>query len=222
MSKYYKILVDGRSCHGGDLQWSLPKKHGRGWIPGEWHEHTGESLEMCVSGLHVTTQPYNWYRWRCDCYEAEIDAAIEQREDKILCRKARLIRPLAHPRWWLDCIEFVDSMKAVAFFKPDGKPLRKWKLFRGETWAAARDTARDAAWATVWAAAGDAARDAAWDAAWDAALWVIANFVCAGLPLQLQHIEHARRRWKVWQKGYALLCDVNGVLYVYAKKDRQN
>ena len=31
-----------------------------------------------------------------------------------------------------------------------------------------------------------------------------------------KHIDHANARWEVWQKGYALLCDVQGVLYVYA------
>jgi hypothetical protein len=31
-----------------------------------------------------------------------------------------------------------------------------------------------------------------------------------------RHEAHARARWEVWQKGYGLLCDVDGVLYVYA------
>ncbi len=31
-----------------------------------------------------------------------------------------------------------------------------------------------------------------------------------------KYLAHAKARWEVWQKGYALLCDVNGVLYVYA------
>jgi hypothetical protein len=30
------------------------------------------------------------------------------------------------------------------------------------------------------------------------------------------HLAYARARWRVWQKGYALLCDVDGVMYVYA------
>ena len=29
---------------------------------------------------------------------------------------------------------------------------------------------------------------------------------------------HVRARWEVWQKGYELDCDVDGVLYVFAVK----
>ena len=152
--EYYKILVDGKSCHGGDLKWSLPKKDGEKWIPGEWHEVIG-TTEMCRVGLHVTTKPYNWYKWNCECYEAGIDAAIDHGDDKVLCRKARLIKPVAHPQWWMNSIAFVDSMKTVPFLKPDGKPMESWKLFTGDSWGAAGDAARDAA------------RDAAWDAAGD-------------------------------------------------------
>ncbi len=43
--------------------------------------------------------------------------------------------------------EFIRSIKNIPFFKPDGKPLREWKMFYGGTWDAARDAARDAAWA---------------------------------------------------------------------------
>jgi hypothetical protein len=43
--------------------------------------------------------------------------------------------------------------------------------------------------------------------------------VCDGLPLDEQHRIHVNARWEVWQKGYCLLCDVAGVLYVYAKED---
>jgi hypothetical protein len=30
-------------------------------------------------------------------------------------------------------------------------------------------------------------------------------------------MKHARARWDVWQRGFGLLCDVNGVFYVYRK-----
>jgi hypothetical protein len=32
-----------------------------------------------------------------------------------------------------------------------------------------------------------------------------------------KYLAHARERCEVWMKGYALLGDVDGVLYVYAK-----
>ncbi|MBK9272828.1 MAG: hypothetical protein IPM48_14680 [Saprospiraceae bacterium] len=62
MDKLYKILVDGRSCHGGDLKWSLPTKKGNKWIPGEWHEVKGD-LKICERGLHLTKKPLCGTGW---------------------------------------------------------------------------------------------------------------------------------------------------------------
>jgi hypothetical protein len=88
---------------------------------------------------------------------------------------------------------FISSIKKIPYFKPDGRPSKKWKVFYGSTlaeawmsaldaaraaaWDVARDNplaiARDAAWATALSAARDAAlnksRASAWAAAWDAA-----------------------------------------------------
>jgi hypothetical protein len=88
---------------------------------------------------------------------------------------------------------------------------------------AARDAAVDAAWAAARAAAGasagDAARDAAWaaagDAAWAAAL--LARCLVVADKLDKKYMDHAVARWNVWKYGYGLLCDIDGVLYVYRK-----
>ena len=56
--------------------------------------------------------------------------------------------------------------------------------------------------------------EAARAAAWDAALY--ARSIIAGDKLAKKHRDHIEARWRVWQKGYALLCDVNGTLYVYS------
>ena len=92
---------------------------------------------------------------------------------------------------------------------------------RNAAWDAARDAAGNAAENAARNAVGNAARNAAENvarnAAWDAALYAEIKYVCSGLSIDQKHIDHARARWNVWQKGYALLCDVDGVLYVYAK-----
>ena len=31
-----------------------------------------------------------------------------------------------------------------------------------------------------------------------------------------KHLKHVKERWEVWEKGYGLLCDVDGQLYVYS------
>ena len=192
--KLYKILVDGKSCNGGDLKWSLPK-NGK---PGKWYKVKGD-LKICEKGLHLTTKPYKWYSWGCTCFEAEVKGIKEWQDDKCVCSEARLLKIKKHPKWWTDCEGWVATLKNISWLKPDGKPKKEWMLF--ET--------RDAAWA--------AARDAARDAAWDAALYSRGMFICDGLKLAEKHKTHIRKRMEVWQKGYGLLCDVNGKLYVYKK-----
>jgi hypothetical protein len=109
--------------------------------------------------------------------------------------------------WWKHHLKFVASIRSVPFFHNDGKPLKSWKLF--ET--------RDAAWDAAWDAVRDAAWDAVRDAARDAAFYTRVVNICSGLKLDVKFIAHARARWQVWQKGYGLLCDVKGVLYVYKR-----
>jgi len=221
MKKLYKILVDSKSCHGGDLTWSLPKKDGKKWIPGDWHKV--DTVKICNSGLHLTDKPYTWYKWGCSCYEAEVKGEPIWEDNKCVVGEARLLKVVPHPKWWNDCVGWVNTLKSIAWLKPDGKPNKEWKLF--ETRDAARDAAWDVAWNAARNAARDAARDAAWDAAWDAArnaaedaaLYSRGIFICDGLKLEKKHTVHLKKRMEVWQKGYGLLCDVDGVLYVYKK-----
>jgi hypothetical protein len=38
-------------------------------------------------------------------------------------------------------------------------------------------------------------------------------------PGKAEHWKHVKARMQVWRKGYGLLCDVNGQLYVYAQQE---
>jgi hypothetical protein len=239
--KLYKILVDGKSCHGGTMKWSLPKKKGKKWTPGEWHEHVGE-VKICATGFHLTTEPFKWYKWGCTAYEAEAEGIESWENDKCACKRVRLLKEVPHPKWWTDTCGWIDTLKNIAWLKPDGKPKKEWKLFEtrdvawdatratardaagdaagAAAWAATRDAAGDAAGDAAWAATRDAARDAAGAAAWaatrDAALYA-RGMIVDDLKLESKHRTHIKDRMEVWQKGYGLLCDVNGVLYVYEK-----
>jgi hypothetical protein len=87
--KYYKVLVDGKSCHGGNLIWSLPTDN----KPGDWHSVDGD-IVLCQNGLHVTTNPTHWWKDGCTVYEVEIDGEIGGRDDaksKIVVPKVRLL-----------------------------------------------------------------------------------------------------------------------------------
>jgi hypothetical protein len=203
-SPLYKVLVDGKSCHGGQLEWSLPKKRGRGWTPGEWHRYDGK-LRICETGIHLTNKPDAWLRPGCEIYRADADGIHEWEGDKCVARAARLLRPEPKPAYWLAVEKFLrDELPTVKWFKPDGKPLPQWKLFTAPAW----DAARVAAW--------NAAEDAAWNAARGAADFCVIERLCADLEIAETHRAHIRARWEVWLKGYAVLCDVGGVLCVYA------
>jgi len=127
----------------------------------------------------------------------------------------------------LDVVHLWDAPDIVVRYLKTGD-----ESIRDAAWDAARAAARFAARDAAWAAARAAARAAAWDAAraaaraaaWDAARAAArdaagdAVSILAGNKLDKLHREHLRARMEVWRKGYALLCDVDGVLYVYAKK----
>jgi len=193
-----------------DFRWSLPKS-GK---PGKWAKINPETeLEMCSTGFHLTTDPYGqWYKWGAVVYSAEGRGFAGTQDDKSLFREARLLELQPRPDWLTAAYTFVETEIAnVRWLKPDGDPDPVWKLFptRDAAWDAARGAARDAAWG--------AARGAARDAARDAELKVQTDFICDGLDIDQRHRDHAEARWNVWRKGYGLLCDVDGVLYVYEK-----
>jgi hypothetical protein len=111
------------------------------------------------------------------------------------------------PKWrkkrqfFYDAMEFVNTIKVVPYLSGKGKILKAWKVF--DTRAAAG------------AAAGAAARAAARAAAGDAAL--LSRCIVVSDKLDKKYMAHALARWDVWKRGYGLLCDVNGVFYVYRR-----
>ncbi len=118
--------------------------------------------------------------------------------------------------------DLIAQVTIIPWFKNNGEIPDGVKLF--ETRAAARAAARDAARDAAGDAAGSAARDAAGDAAgsaakaaaWDA-VTLARLHVCGGLEIDAKHMEHMRKRWAVWESGYGVACDVNGVIYAYKK-----
>ena len=92
LEKYYKVLVNGKSCHGGKFTWSLPTDDNFG----DWHFVDGDII-LCQNGLHVTTDPSHWWKDGCIVYEAEVDGEIGGRDDsksKIVVPKVRLIKEI--------------------------------------------------------------------------------------------------------------------------------
>src|ERR1700677_3203555 len=87
----YKVLVNGRSCHGGTFKWSLPSK-GK---PGKWHSIKSK-VQVCSIGFHLTDDPTKWFdKKNAVIYVAEGSGKSETLEDKTAFEKARLIRKLS-------------------------------------------------------------------------------------------------------------------------------
>lgn len=87
----YKVLVNLKSCHGGDLTWT----------PGAWHEVKGE-LEACSRGLHLTTHPAYWWMDGCEVWPVAEALGVlgdsnANNDFKVVSRRVKLgDRPLTH------------------------------------------------------------------------------------------------------------------------------
>ena len=103
-----------------------------------------------------------------------------------------------------------------------------WQAAWVKAWDAALNAAQNAEWDSAWDAsrevysvAWNAVQNVLQDAAWDAALY--ADFIIVS-DLEFRdkekHRKHVEARWEVWRKGYGLLCDMDGLLYVYAGRSR--
>ena len=178
--KAYKCLSRGRI--GPYSGWQWPEV-------GEWTpEYMGQLVE-CTSGYHLCRREDLVYWLNNEIYEAEMGAVVIECENKILCRRARLIRRLdawnertarlfacdcaehVLPLWTAQCSGDHRPADAIAVARrhAEGKASDNELIAaRAAARAAARDAARAAARAAAWDAAWDAARDAAGAAARDA------------------------------------------------------
>ena len=221
---YLKVLAPtNTACHGGTFDYTA-------FLPAG--DEPGAPLPertpvLCKSGWHWCNPDSLMRRWakpHMQVFEAAPSEDVSPFDEAGKCVSAsgRLLRPYPLPDWWQATMAFVGAIPDVPWFAQSAEPRPEWKLFTASTlataWAAARATARDAARAAARDAARGAARDAAWDAAW-AAAWdarLAASYeFCADLPIEQSHRDHVIARWDVWQRGYGLLGDVGGVLYVY-------
>ena len=196
----YKVIVAGRSCHGGDLAWSLPTPDGQGgYAPGDWHTVEGDDRDLQA-------------RTALDHRALPVVVAVGRRAvrgrgagDRGLGRgQVRLpVGPSPPPG-------AASGLVGAGAAGRGGHLARAVADISRVPWFARRGPV-DPAWHVFpsRAAAGAAARDAA--------LYIVVCHVCADLPLDQAHRDHAAARWAVWQAGYGLFCDVGGVLYVYER-----
>lgn len=217
--------IDGTPCSWGKGKWSLPNG-----VPGDWMPAIKGELTPRRRGYHLCRLPpaYDALVW-CGpaLWIAEYDDQMIEDSDKIVVRRARLIRRV---ETWTDvtarllACDFAE--RVLPLFEcarpDDDRPRRAIETARrfvcGKATAEELDAARDAAWdaraaagaaagAAAWAAwdaagaAGDAAWAAAWAAAWDAA-WAAAG--------------EAERAWQI-----ARFADALGLPAIIAEVERE-
>ena len=80
--RYWKVLsAEGKSCHGGTFQWSLPTWDKRkGWIPGDWTPAISD-VKLCERGYHVCRDRdlVQWLHERI--YACEVRGVIVEASD---------------------------------------------------------------------------------------------------------------------------------------------
>ena len=152
MILYWKILNPDRTAfHGGNGQW--PEA-------GEWLEVSGK-LVACKHGLHLCRKPDLVHWLGPTIWEAEAEGEQIETEDKVVVRKARLVRQL---NTWnertarlfaCDCAESV--LPIYERFNTSTAPRETIAVARRFANGEATREGLVAARAAAWAAAGDAA-----------------------------------------------------------------
>lgn len=164
----YKVTAeDGFSCHGGHGYWPLPNG-----APGEWVEVTGHIIP-CENGLHLCRE-MDLCQWLGPViWEAEHEGEIIEAGDKMLARRARLLRRCEGWReqtsrlFAADCAERVLHMNEDPCCAAAVRSCRRYAfgLVTEEHFFAAGDSGCTASWAASCAAACALACAAAGDAA---------------------------------------------------------
>lgn len=213
--KYYKVLDrDGRSCHGGVAEWSLPTKNDDGtWTPGDWMPPVEGYLKPCANGYHVVSigQLLEWLGERI--FEVEVGDEIVHDDDKSVVRTCRLTREctgwndLTARLFACDCAARVLHLYE-AEYPDDDRPRKAIEVSRkyanGEATREELNTARDSALDAALAATLNAARVTEWDtalnaasnAAWSAAEYSALDIAWAARDAAWDYAWDDERQWQ--------------------------
>ncbi len=99
----FKVLVDGKSCHGGSYTYPAL---------GEWTP--AKTPMVCYSGYHLTTSPLRWWKSRTTLYLAEGDGPISCEGDKASFSRVRLIEEVTRDWPYLGMFPDVRAFLAAS------------------------------------------------------------------------------------------------------------
>jgi len=181
---YYKTLQEnGRSPYQGH---AWPRPNGK---PGKWVAASGE-LVVCENGVHLCRRDDLVHWLDAEIFVAEAGGRIIESDDKVVCRKARLLEKIdswnerTGRLFAADCAERVlplfesahpndsrprDAIAAARRFAMGEIDLAACSAARSAAYSAALSAARSAAHSATYSAARSAADSAADSAAYSAA-----------------------------------------------------
>jgi hypothetical protein len=119
----FKVLVNGKSCNGGNLQYPAI---------GKWTEII-RNPKCCSSGYHLTTDPLRWWKPKAELYLAEGDGKINGDDsDKACFERVRLVERIT-PEWkYISMFPRVRCFLAASARSFDPKAEITWANLAGE------------------------------------------------------------------------------------------
>ena len=80
----FKVLKDGKSCHGGKYKYPPP---------GKWTRKIAKKrCKLCAEGYHLTSEPLRWYVKGGEVWTAEGDGLVAgDNADKAVFQRVRLV-----------------------------------------------------------------------------------------------------------------------------------
>jgi len=121
----FKVLVNGRSCHGGDAQYPLP---------GQWTLPLNPSC--CKSGWHLTSDPLRWWVPQATLWLAEGDGLLDgDGSDKAAFERVRLVEQITRDWKYLPMFPRVRAFLIASMRSKDANSDISWADLAGASLA---------------------------------------------------------------------------------------
>ncbi len=112
----FKVLVNGRSCHGGAAEYPPP---------GEWTARISPSC--CKSGWHLTSDPLRWWTAKASLWLAEGDGLLAgDGSDKAAFERVRIVEQITRDWKYLPMFPRVRAFLVASIRSEDANSDILW------------------------------------------------------------------------------------------------
>jgi len=123
----FKVLVNGRSCHGGAAEYPPP---------GEWTARISPSC--CKSGWHLTSDPLRWWTPKASLWLAEGDGLLAgDGSDKAAFERVRIVEQITRDWKYLPMFPRVRAFLVASIRSEDANSDILWATLVGANLAGA-------------------------------------------------------------------------------------